>query len=302
MAVIEIEGLVKQYGTVTALDGIDLTVESGEVFGFLGPNGAGKSTTINILLDFVRPTAGSAQVFGMDAQEESVAIRERTGVLPEGYQVYQRLSGREHIEFIADSKNVAVNPDEILDRVGLADDADRRAGGFSKGMCQRLVLGMALVGDPDLLILDEPSSGLDPSGVKQVRDIVAEEQARGTTVFFSSHILSQVEAVSDRVGILHEGHLAAVDTIDGLRSAVGDRATLEIETSSLTDEAVDAVAARDGVSGVTRESDEIAVTVEDRAKMAALRTLDDHGVTIEDFHTGESDLEDLFMHYTEGDQ
>ncbi|MEF8827361.1 MAG: ABC transporter ATP-binding protein, partial [Halapricum sp.] len=215
MAAIEVNGVTKRFGDVTALQNLDLTVEEGEVFGFLGPNGAGKSTTIDILLDHVRPTAGSARVFGHDAQAESVPVRERTGVLPEGYGTLGRMTGRNHVEFAFEAKNADGDPDAVLDRVGIAGAADRRAEDYSKGMKQRLMLGMALAGDPDLLILDEPTTGLDPNGARRIRQIVQAEADRGATVFFSSHILEQVEAVCDRVGILNQGHLVAVDTIDG---------------------------------------------------------------------------------------
>ncbi|WEL17156.1 ABC-type multidrug transport system, ATPase component [Halorhabdus sp. SVX81] len=302
MTAIETNGLRKRYGDdILALDGIDLRIEEGEIFGFLGPNGAGKSTTINILLDFVRPTSGSASVLGMDAQDQSQEIRRRTGVLPEGYQIYERLTGRYHIEFVAESKGVDINPDEILSRVGLADAADRKAGGYSKGMQQRLTLGMALVGDPDLLILDEPSTGLDPSGVRDVREIVHEEADRGTTVFFSSHILSQVEAVCDRVGILRQGELVAVDTVDGLRDSVGAETTLRVTVQGLTDDAREAVRALEGVSDLQVEGETLIASVSDGAKTSVITTLESEGVSVADFSTEEADLEQLFMSYTGGE-
>ncbi|MFW5919808.1 MAG: ABC transporter ATP-binding protein, partial [Halanaeroarchaeum sp.] len=189
MIAIDLGGVTKRYGDVLALDDLDLTIDEGEIFGFLGPNGAGKSTTINILLDFVRPTTGSVEVLGMDARQHSQEIRARTGVLPEGFQVYGRLTGRQHLQFAIESKRVDQDPDAILQRVDLLDAADRKAGGYSKGMKQRLTLAMALVGDPELLILDEPTTGLDPRGAREVREIVRQERDRGATVFFSSHIL-----------------------------------------------------------------------------------------------------------------
>ena len=164
MAAIELDGVTKRFEDVTAVSDLSLTVEEGEVFGFLGPNGAGKSTTINVLLDFVRPTSGTVTVLGHDAREESIAVRERTGVLPEGFDVYDRLTGRAHVEFAVDSKEVDVDPDAVLERVGLADAADRKAGGDSKGMRQRLPLALVLVGYPDLLFLDVPCLGLDAVG------------------------------------------------------------------------------------------------------------------------------------------
>ena len=201
MPAINVQDVTKQFGGLTALQDLDLAVEDGEIYGFLGPNGAGKSTTIDVVLDYVRPTAGSARVFGHDAREETLAIRDRVGVLPDGYDVVGRMTGREHVDFVVDSKGADDDPDEILERVGIAGAADRVAADYSKGMAQRLVLGMALVGEPDLLILDEPTTGLDPNGARRMREIVREENERGATVFFSSHILEQVEAVCDRVEI-----------------------------------------------------------------------------------------------------
>ncbi|QSG09157.1 ABC transporter ATP-binding protein [Halapricum desulfuricans] len=303
MTAIELSGLTKRFGeSVTALRGVDLRVDEGEVFGFLGPNGAGKSTTINILLDFVRPTSGTARVLGMDAQRDSQDVRRRTGVLPEGYKVYDRLTARHHVEFVVESKGTSDDPGVILERVGLADAIDRKAGGFSKGMKQRLTLGMALVGDPDLLILDEPSTGLDPSGVQDVRQIVNEEADRGTTVFFSSHILSQVEAVCDRVGILREGELVAVDTIEGLREAAGTQATLQVTADGITDDAIEAVRSLSGVSSVNETDGTLTASVDDGAKMEVVTTLEDHGANVSDFETEEASLEELFMSYTGGER
>ena len=300
MAAIELEGLAKEYsGGVTALRGIDLDVRDGEIFGFLGPNGAGKSTTINILLDFVRPSGGSARVLGLDAQDDTQEVRRRTGVLPEGYTVYSRLTGRQHVEFVIESKDANDYADEILERVGIEDAADRKAGDYSKGMKQRLTLGMALVGDPDLLILDEPSTGLDPSGVQDVRRIVKEESDRGTTVFFSSHILSQVEAVCDRVGILRKGELVAVDTVEGLRDAAGTEARLRISVGEYEPEDVEAVRALEGVSEVQQRDGELIVSVADGSKTSVLTTLEDRGVAVNDFETEEASLEELFLSYTD---
>ncbi|MFW6018615.1 MAG: ATP-binding cassette domain-containing protein [Halapricum sp.] len=303
MTAIELSGLTKRFGeSVTALRDVDLNVNEGEVFGFLGPNGAGKSTTINILLDFVRPTSGTARVLGFDAQQDSQEVRRRTGVLPEGYKVYDRLTARHHLEFVIESKEVDDSPEAILERVGLADAIDRKAGGFSKGMKQRLTLGMALVGDPDLLILDEPSTGLDPSGVQDVRQIVDEEASRGTTVFFSSHILSQVEAVCDRVGILRQGELVAVDTVDGLREASETQATLRVTADGVTDDAVEAVRSLSGVSNASFSDGVLTASVENGAKMGVVTTLEDHGANVSDFETEEASLEELFMSYTGGER
>ncbi|WP_313692622.1 ABC transporter ATP-binding protein [Halorarum halobium] len=300
MPAIELRGVTKRYGDVVAVRDLDLTVEEGTVYGFLGPNGAGKSTTINMVLDFVRPTEGSVEVLSRDAQAESVAVRRRTGVLPEGYDVYDRLTGRKHVEFAMRSKGVEGDPESLLERVGIADAADRKAGGYSKGMCQRLALGMALVGEPELLILDEPSSGLDPAGAKEMRDIVRTEADRGATVFFSSHVLGQVEAVCDRVGILREGELVAEDSIDGLRDAVGGEEQLVVTVDAASEDDVESLRALDGVSSASTDGGTVTVSCSSDAKTAVISTLEGEGVAVKDFSTEEASLEDLFLHYAEG--
>jgi len=299
MAAIDIDGLTKRYGgDVYAVNDLDLTVQEGEVFGFLGPNGAGKSTTIDVVLDYVRPTSGSVTVLGYDAQAETRQVHERVGILPDGYGLYDRLSGREHLQYAIDLKDAADDPEDLLERVGLsAEAAARPVGGYSKGMTQRLAIGIALVGDPDLLVLDEPSSGLDPNGVRQVRDLVRRTADEGRTVFFSSHILSQVEAVCDRVAILNDGHLVAVDTVEGLRAALGTGSTVSLRVDAVPDRLpFDGL---DGVSGVTVADDVVHVTVTDpTVKDDVVDLVRDGGATVLDITTREPSLEELFSTYT----
>ncbi|WP_226022685.1 ABC transporter ATP-binding protein [Halomicrobium salinisoli] len=301
MTAIELDGVTKRYGDVTALEDVDLTVEDGEIFGFLGPNGAGKSTTINILLDFVRPSSGDARVLGYDVREGSQRIRDRTGFLPEGYDVYERLSGRKHVEFVIDSKDADDDPMVLLDRVGLdAEDAQRKAGDYSKGMQQRLVLAMALVDQPDLLILDEPSTGLDPNGARRMREIIREEAERGATVFFSSHILGQVEAVCDTVGILQDGQVIAKDSVEGLRDAADTGTTLVVTVEGPLDAAVDAARPLGPVSTVATEGeDRLRITCDGDAKMTVLSALEEAGVEVSDFETEEASLDDVFAAYVD---
>ncbi|MBZ6495049.1 ABC transporter ATP-binding protein [Natrinema longum] len=304
MPAIDISSVTKQYATERALDDLTLTVERGEIYGFLGPNGAGKSTTINLLLDFIRPTAGEVRVFDLDVRADSLEIRNRTGILPEGVDLYDRLTGRQHVEFAIESKGADDDADALLERVGIGDAAEQKAGGYSKGMAQRLTLATALVGDPDLLILDEPSTGLDPNGARRMREIIREENARGATVFFSSHVLGQVEAVCDRVGILRDGSLIAEDTVEGLREAMPTQTRLRVTLDRIPDDsaaALEALESIDGVSSVTPEDRTLVVACEDRAKTTVLHTVEEYGVTVEDFETDESSLEDLFVAYTSDD-
>jgi ABC-2 type transport system ATP-binding protein len=302
MAAIQTTGLTKRYGkSILAVDDLDLTVEEGEVFGFLGPNGAGKSTTINMLLDFVRPTEGSATVLGLDAQADTDEIRHRIGVLPEGASVYDRLTAREHLEWVIDTKDVDDDPDALLEKVGLtSDDGDRPAGDYSKGMAQRLGFGMALAGDPDLLILDEPSSGLDPAGMQEMREIISNEADRGTTVFFSSHILGEVEAVCDRIGIMNEGRLVATGTLDDLQGELDLGAPITLEVATVPETlALDELA---GVRSVTVEDATITATCADPSvKVDVVRHVAEV-TTVRDIVSEDVSLEQLFNTYTNGER
>ncbi|OLZ39278.1 ABC transporter ATP-binding protein [Natrinema saccharevitans] len=301
MTAITADGVSKRYGTVTALDRVSLSVEEGEIFGFLGPNGAGKSTFINVLLDFVRPTDGSVELFGHDCQGEGVAARERVGVLPDGYSVFDRLTGRQHLEYAVRSKAAADDPAEILDRVGISEAADRPASDYSTGMKQRLILGMSLVGDPDLLLLDEPTTGLDPNGAAEIRSILREERDRGAAIFFSSHILEQVEAICDRVGILQDGELVAVDTIDGLRQSIGGGTKLLIDVDELDDATTETVRSVDGVETATAsDGTTLEVTCTNDAKMDVVVELQRLGADVVNFRTEEASLEEMFAAYTRG--
>jgi ABC-2 type transport system ATP-binding protein len=207
-----------QAGLVTALDDLSITVEPGEIFGFLGPNGAGKSTTIRLLLGFLHPTAGSARVFGLDAVHDSVAIRGRVGYLPGGIALYDSLSGEQQLDYMADlSGRPPVRRAELLDRLELsARTLKRGVRDYSRGMRQKIGLVQALQHDPELAILDEPSEGLDPLMQRSFYDILAGLRAAGRTIFFSSHVLSEVERVCDRVAIIRRGRLVALENVADL--------------------------------------------------------------------------------------
>jgi ABC-2 type transport system ATP-binding protein len=300
VTVVETQSLTKRYGdSVLAVDDLNLTVRPGEVYGFLGPNGAGKSTTINLILNFITPTSGSVSILGHDPRETTTEIRERVGLLPEGVAPYENLTGREHVELAVDCKGADDDPDRILDRVGLAaSDARRPAGDYSKGMAQRLGLGMALVGDPDLLVLDEPSSGLDPTGMKEIRELIRTEADDGTAVFFSSHILDEVEAVCDRVGILNEGRLVAQNTVDALREELTGDPTVEIHVDSVPD---DDLGLTDHPSVVETDvaGGKISVTcASTEAKADVIAHANEQTAVTDVVSTGRS-LEHVFENYTE---
>jgi ABC-2 type transport system ATP-binding protein len=217
MTVIEIENLTHDYQTgfwskrsLRALDGLSLRVEAGEVFGFLGPNGAGKTTTFKILMRMLRPTGGEARILGRPLDD--LRMRTRIGYLPERPYFYQHLTARELLLYCGalcdlPRDRAARRATELLAQVGLSDSADRRLRKFSKGMLQRVGLAQALINDPEVLFLDEPMSDLDPLGRREARELIAGLRSRGKTIFFSSHILTDVEAMCDRVAILNRGRL-----------------------------------------------------------------------------------------------
>jgi len=218
---IRTDGLWKEYGDAVAVAGLDLSVESGSVFGFLGPNGAGKTSTIRILTTLTEPTAGSAHVAGRPVHDRD-AVVEHIGFLPEEPPLYDELTGREQLEYIAGLRGHEDwdRVESLLSRFDLAGDADRRVETYSKGMKQKLGLVQALVHEPEVLFLDEPTSGLDPRAARTVRDTIDEVAAADTTVFLSTHILPVVEELADTVGVLSDGELVA----EGAPAELTDRA------------------------------------------------------------------------------
>lgn len=217
--VIQTGGLSKSYGRVRALAPMDLEVDHGEVFGFLGPNGAGKTTTIRLLTGFIRPSNGMARVFGLDAWRESVKIKRRLGLLPDISGLNESAVGEEFLDYLADLQGQPpVKREEVLERLELPHSAlRRRIKTYSHGMRRKLALVQAFQHDPDLLILDEPTSGLDPLMQQAFFGIVEDLRERGKTVFMSSHIISEVERLCDRVGIVRGGELVAVERVETLR-------------------------------------------------------------------------------------
>jgi ABC-2 type transport system ATP-binding protein len=219
-ASLEVSGLTKRYGRVEALRGIDLRVERGSVYGFLGPNGAGKTTTIRILAGLVRPTSGRAFLHGVDLRKDRLAAARGLRTLVEVPAFYPTLTGEENLRVFARLCGAPrADVDRLLDRVGLAHARDRAAAGYSLGMRQRLGIAQALLGAPDLVVLDEPMNGLDPAGMHEMRDLIREEnRERGVTFFLSSHLLHDVELLCDRIGVLHRGRLVAEGRIEDLLS------------------------------------------------------------------------------------
>ncbi|WP_254536320.1 ABC transporter ATP-binding protein [Halomarina litorea] len=240
---IQSDALTKRYGSETAVEGLDLAVRRGSVYGFLGPNGAGKTTTIRMLVTLLRPTSGSASIDGVSITDRD-AVRERIGYLPETPPLYDELTGREQLQYVAGLRDI---PDEVaderidslLDRFDLAGDADKRVSTYSKGMKQKAGIIQAILHDPAVVFLDEPTSGLDPRAARTVRNTLADLAAGDTTVFLSTHILPVVDELADTVGVLFDGDLVAEGPPEKLkrRAETGEERTLEDVFLEVTQEA-----------------------------------------------------------------
>jgi ABC-2 type transport system ATP-binding protein len=249
MAVIEIENLTKDYEIgfwkkkkVRALDGLNLSVERGEIFGFLGGNGAGKTTTIKLLMRLMFPTAGSAKILGRDISD--VKMHARIGYLPENPYFYDYLTARELLNYFAELFGIEKTErkrrvEDLLDKVGLEESGrGKQLRKFSKGMLQRVGLAQSLINEPEIVFLDEPMSGLDPVGRREIRELIADLREKGVTVFMSTHILSDIEALCDRVAILRKGKLAATGKLDELLTQSGETQSFEITLNGISLEAL----------------------------------------------------------------
>lgn len=227
MKAIEIKGLKKKFGFITAVDDISLDIQKGEIFGFLGPNGAGKTTTIRCMMDFIRPTAGSIKVLGLDAQAQSVEAKSKIGFLSGDVRLYDNWTGQDHIEFVEKARGSSKIAAELSSR--LEFNPKMKFKNYSSGNKQKLGLILALMHEPEVLILDEPTIGLDPLLQNTIYEILREHRQKGKTVFMSSHYLREVEMVCDRVGIIKKGKMVALETIDILKRMRLYRVTARFE-------------------------------------------------------------------------
>jgi ABC-2 type transport system ATP-binding protein len=285
-AAIRTEGLTKRYGAVDALTGLDLDIAPGEVVGYLGPNGAGKTTTIRLLLGLIQPTAGRAEIFGLDCQHQTVQAHQHLSYVPGEANLWPSLTGAETLHLLArvHGRLDGAYRDELVARFDL--DTSKKVRAYSKGNRQKVVLIAALMGRPDLLVLDEPTSGLDPLMEQAFRDCVREARERGQTVFLSSHSLSEVEALCDRVGILRKGCLVEMGTLSEMRHL----AALTVEATF--DGAVPDLAQVEGVSDVVIDGRVMRCQVRGSVE-PLLRVLAASGVT--KVLSREPSLEELFL-------
>jgi ABC-2 type transport system ATP-binding protein len=289
---IVIERLQKSYGTVQAVKGISLRVQQGEIFGFLGPNGAGKTTTIRCMLDVIRPTAGIIRVFGWDAQRDPLSMHQHIGYLPGDVHLPGQMTGKQIINYFAHLQGrepVLVN--DLVAR--FAVEMKRPLKGYSKGMRQKIGIVLAFMCDPEVLILDEPTSGLDPLVRKTFNEFLLEEQARGKTIFMSSHVLSEVEKVCHYVAIIRQGELVTVEAVEALRQKAGQLVTVAFDDTVAPGE----LERIPGVSDVTQSNGSYHLHVS--GSMSALvKALSRHEVNR--LLVEEAPLEDVFLKFYEG--
>lgn len=303
MNMIETRELTKVYGDTPVVDGLNLTVKKGTVFGFLGPNGAGKTTTILMLLGMIQPTKGEAYVNGINVQEKPVEVKRISGFMPGESNLYPNMSALDNLLYFAKFYRIPRNEAqkramELLELVGLKEAARKKVGEFSTGMKQRLLFAQALINDPEVLFLDEPTNGLDPKGVVELRDVIRDLKKEGKTVFFSSHILPEVEAVSDEIGIISQGKLLISGSQAEIKKKfIEGRYLITVETKEplkITSINVDAIEWR--IEGPNR----LIVYSESDVREELLKELENSGYTVIDVHLQEPTLEDVFMELVYG--
>jgi ABC-2 type transport system ATP-binding protein len=285
---IRTENLTKFYGKIRGIENVSITVHSGEIFGFLGPNGAGKTTTIRLFLDLIRPTRGGAEIFGLETQKNSLKIKSRIGYIPGDLSLYDTMSGKRFLQFASSLRTKEpVMADALCERFQVT--VDRKIKEYSKGMKQKIGIVQAFMHDPELVIMDEPTLGLDPLMQREFYTFLKEEQEKGRTFFISSHILSEVEKVCDRVGIIREGNIVAIEDVETLKKKSGR--LMEVTFSNdITEE--DLIIPQISI-----------VSIENRTvRFKVTGTMDDvikhlSHFEIKDLVSKGVSVEDIFMHY-----
>lgn len=295
--IIETQNLSKRFKKVQAVKDLSLHVHRGDIYGFLGPNGAGKTTTIKMILDLVHSDSGKIFIRGKDTSTSGVGVRQGIGYMPERTQFYRNLTAIQTMEFFAELKGVGKEEcDELLARMGLAKWRDAKVGTFSKGMVQLMGIGQSLLGSPEILILDEPTSGLDPRWAKVLKDTILEVNSKGTTVFFSSHLLFEVQELCKRVAILNRGQLVIEDTISKVSEGLTHKPKIILRVSGDANLAVEALR-NGGFQELEVHGQVVSVFVSPEDKSKVLGLLAQSNITIEDFRTEEPSLEDAFLGY-----
>lgn len=302
--IVETQGLTKSYDGVTVVDHLNLCIADKEVFGLLGPNGAGKTTSILMLLGLTEPTSGTAQVCGYNPTREPLKVKRLTGYLPEKVGFYDNLTARENLKFIAQLNNISdaetgSRINELLAAVNISEVADLRVGKFSRGMKQRLGIADALVKKPRLAFLDEPTAGLDPEGINQILDLIANLPQMGTTVVMSSHRLYEVQKVCHRVGILSKGKMVIEGSLAdlGREALAGARYRIEVETIQPSSQLVDIVRGVNGVKKVESKGNLLLVSTDSDLRAEIAKIIVQNNFPLIQMKLQEFTLDDVYMKY-----
>jgi ABC-2 type transport system ATP-binding protein len=308
--IVRADQLTKRYGAINALSGLSFEIPRGEVFGFIGPNGAGKTTTLRILAGLSRPNSGTVEIDGIDVAGKATRLRELTGYMPDFFGVYDSMTAAEYLAFYAScyrapKRSIAKVVDDLLQLVGLGTKRDAQVDTLSRGMKQRLCLARALVHDPEVLLLDEPASGLDPRARAEMRELVGALSEMGKTILLSSHILPELAEMCTSFGIVHEGRMVACGPARSVLSGTGPRRA-RARVHGDIDEAERAAGAIEGVLAVTRSGpDTLEISHSGQSSddagpgaAALLRSLVLAGVAVTDFRQDDGDLEQLFLQLT----
>lgn len=303
--IVETSKLTKIYDGVKAVDGIDLRIEEGEIFGFLGPNGAGKTTTILMLLGLTEPTSGEVRVFGHNATRESLKVKRMTGYLPENVGFYEDLTARENLAYIVRLNGIGsargtARIDEVLSLVGLSEVADREAGKFSRGMLQRLGMAATLVKNPRFVILDEPTLGIDPEGVEQILSLIAKmREDENITILLCSHLLHQVQKICDRIGIISRGKMVAEGSVDevGRRVMEGGKTQIQVQVSRAGPELVESIKKIRGVEEVEESGNFLNVRCTTDLRLEISKVIMKNGTFPLLMKTQDYTLEEIYVKY-----
>ena len=300
---IAVKGLTKIYGEQKAVDDISFTAAKGEIVGFLGPNGAGKSTTMKIITGYLLADGGTATVCGIDVKEQPLETKKKIGYLPEANPLYYDMYVREYLDFIAgihEIKNKKEKIEEVITTVGLTPESKKKIGQLSKGYKQRVGLAAALIHNPEVLILDEPTTGLDPNQIIEIREVI-KQLGQNKTILFSSHILQEVEAICDRVVIINKGKLVADDTLSALRNQSESHNIVKVEFKETLDAAMlQSIPGVQAVNKVNNHKWELTCSNTNDVKRLLLELSLKHNLNILSLQSGEQKLEEVFRNLTDG--
>lgn len=304
---IQTSHLTKRYGSKIAVNDLNLSIHKGEVFGLLGPNGAGKTTTILMLLGLTEPTAGTAEIAGCDCTRNPLEVKSMVGYLPDNVGFYGDMTGRQNLRFTGrlngmHGKELEERIDYLLDRVGMTDAADRKTATYSKGMRQRLGIADVLMKDPQVIIMDEPTLGIDPEGMRELLNLIRELSVKdGRTVLISSHQLQQIQQVCDRVGIYVQGSLIACGTLAELEAQIQKNGTylLEVDVEPCDDQILGMLSAQQGILKIEKEGRRFMITSKKDIRPQLTKFLGEHDYTVMHLHQRGGDLDEIYRRYFE---